>query len=130
MTIVVDASVVIAALLDNGENGRWSEKILRSDSIAAPEMLLIESVNVLRRLERNNEIEEREARLALDELITLPVQYLSMLPAIDRIIALRHNVTAYDATYIAVAEWLRAPLATLDIKLSRVKAGCEFLTPA
>ena len=51
-------------------------------------------------------------------------------PFADRIWELRHNVTSYDAWYVALAEALKLPLATLDKPLSKSNGvTCEFLTP-
>jgi predicted nucleic acid-binding protein len=51
-------------------------------------------------------------------------------PFAERIWELRHNVTSYDAWYIALAEVLKVPLATLDVPLSKSnRVACEFLTP-
>ena len=51
-------------------------------------------------------------------------------PHAERVWALRHNLTAYDAWYVAVAEALDCPLATLDRRLSRASGpACEVLTP-
>ena len=130
MTIVVDASIVVAALVDSGSTGRWSEDIIARDNLIAPELLLIETTNVLRRLERTNNISSPEAAAAHRDLLRLDVQYLPFLPVAEQVWKLRHNFTSYDATYIAVAETFDAPLATLDLRLSRQKTACRFLTPA
>lgn len=130
MTIVVDASVIVAALVDSGSGGRWSEQIIARDNLIAPELLLIETTNVLRRLERTNAISSPEAAAAHRDLLRLDVQYLPFLPVAEQVWQLRHNFTGYDATYIAIAETFAAPLATLDIRLTRQKAVCKFLTPA
>ncbi len=52
-------------------------------------------------------------------------------PFADRIWELRHTVTGYDAWYVALAEALRLPLATLDAKLAHAAGTkCTFLTPS
>ena len=129
MTIVVDASVVVAALVDSGSSGKWSEEIIAQDGLIAPELLLVETTNVLRRLERTSAISHSEAAAAQRDLLRLDMQYLPFLPVADQVWKLRHNYTSYDATYIAIAETFAAPLATLDVRLSQQKATCQFLTP-
>jgi predicted nucleic acid-binding protein len=60
----------------------------------------------------------------------LEIELSTFEPLADRIWQLRHNVTCYDACYVALAEALRLPLATLDDRLTRAEgAACEFLTP-
>jgi predicted nucleic acid-binding protein len=60
----------------------------------------------------------------------LDMELFSFDPFADRIWELRHTVTSYDAWYVALAEALGLPLATLDGRLSRAKGvACRFLTP-
>ncbi|CAN5220530.1 hypothetical protein BH23ACT9_BH23ACT9_11310 [soil metagenome] len=49
MTTVIDASVVVAALVDSGADGTWAEHVLGNGDIAAPQLVLVESANILRR---------------------------------------------------------------------------------
>ena len=129
MTLVVDASVLVAALLDAGDAGRWAESLIASDAIAAPELAMVETTNILRRLERANETSSFEATLAQRNLMSLDIQLFPFSPFADRIWALRNNITSYDAWYVALAEALDCPLATLDQKLSRANgAKCSFLS--
>ena len=55
---------------------------------------------------------------ALRVFADLPVARYRHLPLLPRIWELRHNLTAYDAAYVALAEALRAPLVTRDSKLA------------
>jgi predicted nucleic acid-binding protein len=130
VSIVVDASVLVAALVDSGPNGEWAEGIIAAGSLHAPELARVEASNVLRRLERAKEITTPEANAAYEDLIELPVELYSFDPFSDRVWELRHTVTSYDAWYVAVAEVLGLPLATLDQRLSRAKGPtCHFLIP-
>lgn len=71
-----------------------------------------------------------EANAAYEDLMQLDLELFSFEPFAERIWELRHAVTSYDAWYVALAEALRLPLATLDQRLSRAKAvACKFLTP-
>ena len=71
-----------------------------------------------------------EANAAHDDLMQPNMELFPFDPFADRIWELRHTVTSYDAWYVAVAEVLGLPLATLDGRLSRVKGfTCKFLTP-
>ena len=67
---------------------------------------------------------------AKDDLMRLDIAVLPFELFADRVWELRHNMTSYDASYVALAEELRLPFATLDRRLTRSKAAdCEFLTP-
>ena len=128
--IVVDSSTVVAGLVDSGPAGRWAEDVLASASLAAPHLLGAEVTNVLRRAVAAGDITNDVASLALGDLAQLRVQRFPFEPVADRIWALRHSVTAYDAWYVAVAEWLDVPLATLDLRLTRAHGpSCRFLVP-
>ena len=130
MTTVVDASVVVAALIDTGRIGDWAESLLTSGSLAAPHLMPVEVANILRRAVAAGEVSVDVAALAHADLLELRVEYFPYEPFAGRVWEMRENVTAYDAWYVAVAESLGATLATLDAKL-RHAAGprCEFATP-
>ena len=130
MTQVVDASVLVAALVDDGEDGRWSEISIGRDALVAPELLLVESSNILCRLERAGIISNIEANAAHSDLLRLDVELFPFAPFAERVWALRGNLTGYDAWYVAVAERFECPLLTLDRKLSRATGPmCGFLVP-
>ena len=120
----------MAALIDNGTHGVWALDILAGGSLQAPELVYVETTNILRRLEREGQITTPEANAAQDDLMQLNLELFSFQPFAERIWVLRHTVTSYDAWYVALAEVLRLPLATLDKRLSRAKGPtCDFLTP-
>lgn len=130
MSVVVDSSVVVAALVDTGAHGAWAEKILAEDGLYAPEHLPVEAANVIRRLERGKMISEQEAIAAFEDLRELQVELHSFHAVAERVWELRHNVAIYDGWYVALAEALDLPLATLDDKLVKAEGPeCRFLTP-
>lgn len=130
MSTVVDASVLIAALVDSGPNGTWAEEVLAGGGLHAPELARVEATNILRRLERAKDITQPEANAAHEDLMQLSLELFSFDPFAERVWELRHTITSYDAWYVAVAEALELPLATLDERLSRAKGvTCDFLTP-
>ena len=130
MSIVVDSSVVVAALVDAGAPGAWAERILEQDDVYAPELLRVEATNVLRRLERGRQITRQEANAAFEDLMELDVELHAFEPFSERVWELRRNVTSYDGWYIALAEALDLPLATLDGRLARAEGPtCRFFTP-
>jgi predicted nucleic acid-binding protein len=130
LNTVVDSSVLVAALIDTGAHGEWAENVLAGGSLHAPELVCAEATNIFRRLERAKRITTPEANAAQEDLMQLDIELFSFEPFADRIWELRHNVTSYDAWYVAIAEALKLPLATLDGALSRSKGvACGFLTP-
>jgi predicted nucleic acid-binding protein len=129
VTVVVDASVVVAALVDAGPDGRWADGFL-GDDLAAPHLLHVEVANVLRRAVAASELSDDVASLAHADLLDLRVQLVPYELVADRVWALRGNVSSYDAWYVAVAELLGAPLATLDRRLATAPGPrCRFRTP-
>jgi len=130
LSTVVDSSVLVAALVDSGPHGAWAETILADGSLYAPELARAEATNIFRRLERAKLITTPEANAARNDLMQLDIDLFPFEPFADRIWELRHNVTSYDAWYVALAEALKLPLATLDQPLSKSNGlTCDFLTP-
>lgn len=130
MTLVVDATTVIAALVDGGRDGEWVTKLLESEPLAAPHLLPAEVANILRRAARAGDVGVDVASLAHADLLRLRVELFPYEPFAERVWQLRDNVTSYDAWYVALAEHLDAPLATLDARLvSASGPRCTFLTP-
>ena len=130
MSVVVDSSIVVAALVDTGADGVWAEKILEQHALYAPEHLPVEVANVIRRLERGKAITEPEANGAFQDLMELDLELHGFESFAERIWELRHNVAIYDSWYVALAEALDTPLATLDARLVKADGPrCRFLTP-
>lgn len=131
MTLVVDASMVVAAAVDAGPGGVWARAMLTSDDLAAPHLMPVEATNVLRRAVLTGDLSADVASLAHIDLQRLPVVLFPYQPFADRVWELRGAVTAYDAWYVALAEALDADLATLDGRLARAAGPrCPFLTPS
>ena len=84
-----------------------------------PDLLRIEVLSVLRRQLRIGAIGTDRAEWAVDDLLDLPVEVYPAALTLRRSWELRENVTAYDACYIALAEFLGCPLVTVDAKLSK-----------
>ncbi len=130
MTTVVDASVLVAALVEHKSDGLWAQSMIAKDSLAAPELALVEATNVLRQLENKQKISRIEATLAHAGLLRLDVELFPFAPFAERVWELRPNLTSYDAWYVALAEALDCPLATLDRKLSRAYGpACSMVVP-
>jgi predicted nucleic acid-binding protein len=130
LSLVVDSSVIVAALVDAGPDGAWAEKIVENEPLHAPELVCVEVTNILRRLERARLVTTPEATAAYHDLTQLRFELYAFGPFSDRIWELRHAVTSYDGWYVALAEALELPLATLDKRLARAKGpNCTVLVP-
>jgi len=126
--IVVDASVLAPALADDGGDGDRARSRLRGEWLVAPALVDLENLSVVRRAARSGQLTERRARLALDDLAALPLRRAPHLPLVARVWELRHNLTPYDAAYVALAEVIGAALLTADASLSRAPGiGCDMV---
>ncbi|MBW3565314.1 MAG: type II toxin-antitoxin system VapC family toxin [Acidobacteria bacterium] len=129
MTAIVDASVLVAAVSDSGPTGEWAEDVVAGPLIA-PDLALVEATNILRRFEMTGLLESLEASEAARDLLDLDIEVVPFLPFANRIWDLRRSLTAYDAWYVAIAEEMDLPLATLDGKLAAANGPtCRFVTP-
>jgi predicted nucleic acid-binding protein len=117
--LVVDASALVVALSDDGPDGDLVRRRLRGESLAAPELVDLEVVSVLRKQLAIGALDGRRAGLALTDLADLPLRRAPHLPLLARCWELRDNFTVYDAAYVALAEVLDAPLVTADSRLGR-----------
>ncbi|MCM2256801.1 MAG: type II toxin-antitoxin system VapC family toxin [Vicinamibacteria bacterium] len=130
MNHVVDASVLVAAVADAGPDGLWAESVLAEGALVAPELVLVEATNILRRLELAGRLDRLEAGTAAADVLAFDVALQPFGPFAARVWELRANVTAYDAWYVAVAEAFELPLATLDRRLASASgARCRFRVP-
>ena len=117
--IVVDASVIVTALADDGSDGDRARDRLRGERLAAPHLLDLEVTSAWRRLVAGGELDERRARLALADLQGLRVDRVRHAALLDRCWELRDKLTVYDAAYVALAELLDVTLLTADGKLAK-----------
>jgi len=125
--LVVDASVLATALADDGTDGDIARGRLRGQELAAPELIDLEVVSVLRRQLSVGRLDARRAGLALDDLLELPIRRVSHRALLRRCWQLRDNLSVYDAAYVALAEALDAPLLTADARLAKAPGvGCAI----
>lgn len=117
--IVVDASVLAPALADDGSDGDASRASLRGGTLVAPELIDLEVASVWRRQVTSGQLDLRRADLAVADLLDLPLQRIAHRQLLARCWELRHDLTPYDAAYMALAELLDAVLVTSDRRLSR-----------
>jgi predicted nucleic acid-binding protein len=118
--IVVDASALVELLLMRQFAAHISARLFRSDqSLHAPELIDAEVAHTLRRYWLAGTLSAERGSYALAMLRDMPILRYSHEGLLDRVWTLRENVTAYDACYIALAEYLNAPLITRDARLAR-----------
>jgi predicted nucleic acid-binding protein len=129
--IVTDASVVLELLLRTPASAAVETRLFEAgETLHAPHLLDVEVAQVLRRYAARDEISSTRGRLALEILSRFPVTRYPHEPLLPRIWALRANMTAYDAAYVALAEALGARLLTRDERLSTaagVRAKIELV---
>ena len=125
--LVVDASVLAPALADDGTDGDTARARLRGQTLVAPELVDLETTSVIRRRLLAGQLDARRARLALTDLVELPLHRASHRSLLARCWELRQNVTVYDAAYVALAELLDVALLTADTRLANaVGPRCHF----
>jgi len=130
VTIVVDSSAMVAALVDGGADGTWARAGLAGDELVAPAHLYVEVSNVLRRSVLAGRLAQEAAALAHRDLVRASVTTFPFEPLADRVWELHPSVTAYDGAFVALAEELDAPLWTLDRRLAASSGPrCSFRLP-
>jgi predicted nucleic acid-binding protein len=118
--IVVDASVILDVLLRGpGAESLDFRLFLSGETLHAPHLIDVEVAHVVRRRLLAGEIDPDRGRAAITDLGGLRLHRYPHIMLIPRIWELRNNLTAYDASYVALAEVLKAPLLTRDRPLSR-----------
>jgi predicted nucleic acid-binding protein len=113
--IVVDASAMVEALV--GRNPGEELLTALAGDITAPHLLDVEVLSVLRGLTLSGKLETPVADRARQDHFSFEIARYDTAPFADRMWALRHRYTAYDASYLALAEALDIPLLTCDGKL-------------
>jgi len=117
--IVLDASAAIDWLLHTPAGIQIDRRIYsRSESVHIPHLLDLEVAQVLRRFVREGSLSAGRAEAALQDLMDARFTRYPHWWLLPRIWRLRHNLTAYDGAYIALAELLNAPLITRDGRVS------------
>ncbi len=117
--IVVDASVVVSALLVDRPEGEAARQALRSDGAHAPHLLDVEVTSAVRRWVLAGRLTVEEARSSIRDLADLAITRHGHEPLLGRVLELRDAVSAYAGTYVALAELLGATMVTGNHRLSR-----------
>lgn len=117
--IVVDASVLANVIGDDGADGKRARGEIRgAGPVAAPDLVDVETVAVLRKRWLAGTISDARFSTAIGDLEPLGLSRYPTLPLMRRAFELRANVTAYDASYVALAELLGCDLLTGDRRLA------------
>lgn len=124
--IVVDASAVVAAIVGNPATAEAIAERIGSTAAVAPDIVDVEVLSALRRLWLGQKLTEAQFRFGAADLEQLALERHSSLGLAPAIIDHRHNLTAYDASYVALAEALGCALLTLDARLAHAPGlRCE-----
>jgi predicted nucleic acid-binding protein len=116
--LVVDTSAVLEAIVASDPAPGLIERINSDGDLHAPHLIDIEALHALRRLNSLGQLSDERAADAIADFRELAVVRYPHTGLIDRIWELRHNLSAYDAAFVASAEILQAPLVTCDRRLA------------
>jgi len=125
--IVVDAGVIAAALGSDDPQAVATRSRVLEDDLVAPYLIDVEVVSTWRKLTAAGRLDGRRAEIARIDLRELPIRRVPHTRMMERCWELRHNVTIYDAVYVALAEALDVPLVTADRRLANATGPrCRF----
>lgn len=113
--IVVDASAAVSAVLNDGP----ARRALAGEQLHAPHLIDSEVANGLRRRVAARQLSAADGWSALNAWRSLGMTRYPVFALLDRVWELRANLSAYDASYVTLAELLDCNLLTLDARLSR-----------
>jgi predicted nucleic acid-binding protein len=116
--IVVDASIIVTGLADDGPDGDRVRTRLRGEQLAAPHVIDLEVTSAWRRLVSAGHLDDRRVTLALEDLDSLRLERAPHGPLLGRCWELRDNLTIHDAAYVALAELAGVTLLTGDARLA------------
>jgi predicted nucleic acid-binding protein len=118
--IVLDASSAVDLVLGLGAHERLRSRAAPPETLHAPHLIDLEVISAMRRRVLRKELTAERAREAIEDFNDLVLTRYPHTTLRERIWALRHNVSAFDAAYVALAESLDAPLITSDGRLADV----------
>jgi predicted nucleic acid-binding protein len=116
--LVVDTSAVVGALAARPPNHALVDRLRADGDLQAPHLLDVELLHTLRRLVLAGQLSEDRATDVRTDFADLTVVRYGHAPLADRVWELRHSLSAYDATFVSLAEALQVPLVTCDARLA------------
>ncbi|MGW1768509.1 type II toxin-antitoxin system VapC family toxin [Streptomyces sp. NPDC002073] len=117
--IVIDASAVVMLVADAGPVGEAVRERTLGERLAAPFLLDVEVAQALLGRHRGGKLSDHQLDVAWEHFAALPVRRMEHVPVLPRVRELYANLSAYDATYVALAEGLQVPLITCDARIVR-----------
>lgn len=124
--IVVDSSVLVFAVAYSGAVFELASSMLKEETVAAPHLIDLETLNAIKQLERGGFIDPPSAEASAIDAFLMPVLRYDHRPLVARSWELRHNLSIYDASYVALAEMLKVPLVTADSAFAETPGiNCE-----
>ncbi len=132
---VVDASVVVEQLValphSAAVDAVFTSVVETGAELWAPDLVYVETASALKKLVARRHIGAAAAKKSLGWLARLPLVAVGTSSLLGEIWDLRDTLSAYDASYVALARRLRAPLVTLDKRLAAAarRRGCEIVIP-
>jgi predicted nucleic acid-binding protein len=128
--LVVDAGCLFEALVGSATGNQVMEILADDDEHAAPHVIDVETMSIVRRFHLEGRLDATAARLAVDDLMSWPGERFGHRSLMPRAWELRSSVRGWDAFYVALAEALDATLLTLDMRLVRAAGPrCAFRVP-
>ena len=116
--IVIDASALLDLILLRPNASRVADA-MRGQSVAAPELIVVETSSALARLERAGDLHSHDADVAIRDVVEMPMSLVGHSPLPVQVAVMGHVPRVTDAFYVACAEMLSAPLLTSDGRLAR-----------
>jgi predicted nucleic acid-binding protein len=117
--IVIDASAFVDLVGGPRSTDEWlTDRVDRARTIHVPAVFDLEVLHSFRGLEAAGKLSGGDLAAALADYVDLRATRYGHEPLRSRVWELRHNLTAYDAAYVALAEALEAPLVTTDVRLA------------
>ena len=119
--LVIDTSALLEALIARDPPPGLVDRVAQDGDLHAPHLIDTEVLHALRRMTMRRQLSDERADDACTDFAQLTLVRYPHEPFNDRVWELRHNLTAYDATFVALAEALEAPLLTCDARLATAR---------
>jgi predicted nucleic acid-binding protein len=116
--IVADTSAILAVLSADPPDPKLRQRLADDGDLHVPHLLDVEFLHALRRLVASGALTEERATAVRADFADLTLTRYPHHPLADRMWELRHNLSAYDATFITLSEALDVPLVTCDARMA------------